>query len=267
MDNLKLIARGNTSEIFEYGPGKILKLYWPYMPRKSCEDEFFITQKINRELNIGPCAYELISYKDRIGGIYERVEGLTLTSHMLRDVLKIRSFSRQLAHYHIAIQQPCDLGIASVAIKLKEDIEAVDELSQTEKMKLYHYIDALPEGSCLCHFDFHPGNIIMQNGKPVVIDWMTACTGDKLADVARTGVLLKHSELATKPFPVRKIIKLFQRTIYKSYIKEYLELAQTDKTQIEQWEYPIMAARLRESILLSEKRHLLKMVRKFAEEL
>lgn len=28
-------------------------------------------------------------------------------------------------------------------------------------------------------------NIIIRNGKPIVIDWMTACIGDPLADVAR----------------------------------------------------------------------------------
>ena len=36
-------------------------------------------------------------------------------------------------------------------------------------------------GASVCHFDFHPGNILVRGPKYQVIDWMTACAGNKVA--------------------------------------------------------------------------------------
>lgn len=258
---MKLIGQGNTSEIYEYGSDKVLKLYRNGMPQQICEKEFYITEAVYEILRICPYAFEQISVNGRIGGIYEKIIGKSLLSSMLENIKDFKQISAQMAHYHIAIQKKVNIEIPSVHEKLKEDIQSVDELSQAEKNRLYEYIDLLPKGLYLCHFDFHPGNIIIRNRKAVVIDWMTACIGDKLADVARTGVLLKYSESPTTPFLIRKIIKKFQKTVYEEYIQEYLKITKENIDEINKWEYPIMAARLREYIPKNEKRLLLKAVR------
>jgi aminoglycoside phosphotransferase (APT) family kinase protein len=41
----------------------------------------------------------------------------------------------------------------------------------------------------LCHFDLHPGNVIVSAKGWVVIDWLTASSGPPAADFARTLVL------------------------------------------------------------------------------
>lgn len=44
-------------------------------------------------------------------------------------------------------------------------------------------VDLPTVGKCLCHGDFHPGNILVEGGKPVVIDWEYASVGDRFDDI------------------------------------------------------------------------------------
>lgn len=193
----KLIGQGRTAELFEYGDNKILKIYGLSMPKDSCEKEFIITQNVYNQFNICPKAYELIESDGREGAIYERITGKTLLNNMLSNVFKINSMSRQLAHYHCSMQAPVNFKLLTVQEKLKRDIKNNSELSDGVKRHVYEYIDKLPTDNVLCHFDFHPDNIMMSDKGPVIIDWMTACVGDKLADVARTGILLRYGEMTT----------------------------------------------------------------------
>jgi aminoglycoside phosphotransferase (APT) family kinase protein len=55
-------------------------------------------------------------------------------------------------------------------------------------------LERLPQGAALCHFDFHPDQVLMTQRGPVVIDWMTAFRGHPLADVARSCVLLSFGQ-------------------------------------------------------------------------
>ena len=52
-------------------------------------------------------------------------------------------------------------------------------------------INALDDGNCFLHGDFHPGNVMLdENDNAVLIDMMNVCKGTALYDVARTYFLL-----------------------------------------------------------------------------
>jgi thiamine kinase-like enzyme len=69
-------------------------------------------------------------------------------------------YSRMLAQCHINIQKPIDIELPTVKEKLKRDIEG-PLLSNIEKQRIYQYIYSLSDGNILCHFDFHPDNIML----------------------------------------------------------------------------------------------------------
>ena len=135
-------------------------------------------------------------------------------------------------------------------------------LSNIEKQGIYKYINSLPDGNILCHFDFHPDNIMLSAGKNVVIDSMTACKGDGLSDVARTGIILKFSEIPRVPRFVNMIFSCMKKKLYKDYIKEYLKATRSQIERIEAWEMPIAGARLREWIPEKEKQTLLAFIKR-----
>ena len=50
----------------------------------------------------------------------------------------------------------------------------------------------LPTGGpiVLCHGDLHPGNVVLTDDGPMLVDWFDAGRGDPLADVARSTLLI-----------------------------------------------------------------------------
>lgn len=257
----KLIGQGNTAEIFEWDNNNILKLYRNGLSEDLCTKEFELTKYAFEHLNIAPKPIKLIYSNGRAGAIYERLTGKTMLKLLLSKPWNFRKYSKLLAHSHIKIHQRATLSAVTVKEKLREDIENVTLLSLEEKQLLYKYIDTLPDGDCICHFDFHPDNIILLDKKYYVIDWMTACIGDPLSDVARTLLLLKFAEIPRVPGFVNLLVKLYKKIIYHIYLTEYLEGTGATLSDIERWELPLAAARLCEWIPEREFKKLLNMVK------
>jgi aminoglycoside phosphotransferase (APT) family kinase protein len=151
--------------------------------------------------------------------------------------------------------------IPTVKDKLKLDIDSSDDLSTDEKQSINQYLLSLPDGKSLCHFDFHPDNILLLDNEYCVLDWMTACKGDPLSDVARTGIILKFAVIPRVPAVINLLVSAFQKSVYKKYIRRYLNITGAKLESIEKWELTIAAGRLREWIPEQEKKTLLKFIR------
>lgn len=257
----KLIGQGNTAEIFEWGNHNILKLYRSGLPEDLCTKEFEITKYIYGCLKIVPKPIELTYINGHIGAIYERIAGKTMLKLLLSKPWSFRKYSKLLAHAHVEIQQQAALSVITVKEKLIRDIKNVTLLTSEEKQLLYTYIDTLPDGNCICHFDFHPDNIMLLDEKYYVIDWMTGCIGDPLSDVARTALILNYAEMPRVPGFVNTLVKLFQKKIYNIYLTEYLKLTGAPLSDIQKWEVPLAAARLCEWIPERESIKLLNIVK------
>lgn len=65
--NYKMIAQGNTAEVYQIDESKVLKLFRKEMPITPIENEFNRTQIIQEKLQNIPKALDLVQYQDRIG--------------------------------------------------------------------------------------------------------------------------------------------------------------------------------------------------------
>jgi thiamine kinase-like enzyme len=254
------IGQGNTAEIFKLDDNKILKLFREGMDKGIIEREYQNGSFIQTVLDCVPKVYEMVEVDGRYGIVYQEIKGTDMLKRMLTSIWKINMYAKELAHYHLNIQRPIEGHLCTVKQKLEQDLNDVEILSKKQKEMIREYLGQLPEGNELCHFDFHPGNIMLTENKAFLIDWMTACRGDSCADVARTCVMLKYGQVAHAPWLMKKMISIFQHHIYKIYIKEYLLISGKKIEDIQRWELPIAAARLREWIPEDEKQVLLKLV-------
>ena len=257
----EMIGQGNTAEIYDYGEDCILKLYRSAMPEHVCRDEFSYTLIAYKTTSKAPEPIKIITEDGRIGAVYKKLRGKTMLKLMLIRLWRICHYAKILADCHTEIQKPVDYDIPTVKEKLRRDIESVEMLSEAEKQLIYRDLSVLPGGNALCHFDFHPDNIMLHKNQYGVIDWMTACKGDKLSDVARTGIILKFSQIPRVPAIVNLIAGAVQKSVYRKYIGYYLENTGARIEDIERWELAVAAARLREWIPEKEKQMLLTFVR------
>lgn len=262
----QIIGQGNTAEIYRLDNGKILKLFREGLHKGIIEREYQNSIYVQKILDCVPQVYEMVEVNARYGIIYQEIKGTDMLKTMVTALWKINDYAKELAHDHLSIQKPVQENMFTVKEKLQEDINSVEVLSKRNKEIVQKYLRQLPEGNELCHFDFHPGNIMIADKKPVFLDWMTACRGDACADVARTCMILKYGRAAHASWIMKKVIAVFQYHIYKIYIKEYLTISKRSMKEINRWELPVAAARLREWIPENEKRVLIQLVNERCNE-
>jgi len=260
MEKGKLIGQGRTSEVFEWGQDKVLKLFRIDLPKTAIENEYKVSINIYKQLNLTPKAYELIEIDNRSGIIFERINGITMMHIVASKPWKVKKEAQRLAELHRSIQQKVDFQLPKYKTRLKDNISTTELLLDDAKTRLYEYIDELEDDNILCHGDFHPDNILITKNGEIIIDWMTATQGNPLIDIARTSIIFKFGVVPHKTYIEKQIINFIRNKFYLEYIKHYIKLTGVKSEQIEQWELPVAAARLTEWLPNDEKVTLLNFI-------
>jgi aminoglycoside phosphotransferase (APT) family kinase protein len=127
-------------------------------------------------------------------------------------------------------------------------ISYTDKLAAELKNRIIENFSALPESSEICHYDFHPDNIIMSERGPVVIDWANILIGNSLADASRTSIILGSTALPPGEYPYWLKDRAGRLFFHDVYLEEYLKLRGKNKTDLQPWIAPVAADRLCEGI-------------------
>jgi Ser/Thr protein kinase RdoA (MazF antagonist) len=140
-------------------------------------------------------------------------------------------------------------GFASVRSSLEATITHTESLPTQLKGDVLNLLSRLPDGTALCHFDFHPDQVLFTPRGPVILDWMSALQGDPMADVARTLVIINFGQAAHLSRFIQNLINIFRGSLGRLYLGHYLALQpQLTRGQVEAWMIPVAAARLAENI-------------------
>jgi aminoglycoside phosphotransferase (APT) family kinase protein len=159
-----LLASGRDSDIFEYGPGLVLRRS---RLSRSMVDEAR-TMDYARQHGYPVPAVDEIS-ADGTDLVIERIDGPSMVAALSRRPWTVRRQGRVLADLHRRLHL----------------IPAPD------------FLPAAPvgQGDRLVHLDLHPLNVIVSARGPVVIDWPNAARGDPAVDVGLAWVLLAAGEI------------------------------------------------------------------------
>jgi aminoglycoside phosphotransferase (APT) family kinase protein len=92
------------------------------------------------------------------------------------------------------------------------------------------------EQPVLIHNDFHPLNILVDDGQMSLLDWSDAALGDRHCDVARTLALLWLAAPLLPSALARAVLGLLRRYIVPLYAREYGRLLPLDERRLRYWE-------------------------------
>ncbi len=187
---MELLAEGRTAEVFAYGAGRVLKLDRPDWNGLSTFEAAVLVDLAGGGIAGGPGA------RHRHGGRAQRRRSWT-GSRVRRCWTWCRprapSEIDRLAGRFVALQLQCNAvtvgGLPELVPRLRDEIEASvpDAALRAELLSLLAAHD--DGGRGVCHFDFHPSNVLIGPDGWVVIDWLTVAAGPSAADLARTLVL------------------------------------------------------------------------------
>jgi tRNA A-37 threonylcarbamoyl transferase component Bud32 len=236
------IGEGKTGSVFEWGNNEVIKIF---QDRNKAIIEAKNAEIINSLGVRAPEFIKIIEIEDKTGLIYERLKGQTMLKLIEPTISSLAHYGRILAGLHLEIH--------GIKLNIKPNLkrELINKISYSEhivdkqKLKIIEIIKKLPEGQSLCHYDFHPDNIIMTANGPVIIDWANALVGQQRADVARTSMILKSSALPPKA-PKWIQTREYRDELHKTYLYEYTKESEIEIGDIDRWIIPSLAIRIEE---------------------
>jgi aminoglycoside phosphotransferase (APT) family kinase protein len=242
-ERAELIGRGFCSDVYAWGPGRVLKLFHGPIVRSRANREFTATRAVHAAGLPVPAAYEMVEVEGRIGIVFERVQGVSLFGYTWARPWAVFDAVRQLAELHARIHRcPAPAGLPSLRERIAERVELSDA-PEADKRAAQDRLAALPDGTALCHGDFHPDNVLRTARGLVVIDWSSASHGDPLGDVACTWRLIRTANLPPwAPGYTHLLLRCLRSAIQRSYLKRYFRLNAGTRRQVEAWQAPLAVA-------------------------
>lgn len=139
-------------------------------------------------LNV-PKIYEVTKIDGKWAIVSEFIKGKTLERLMIENPDKKDEYIEKLVELQLMVHQKrCPL-LTKLRDKMNRKINLAD-IDDSVRYELHTRLEGMPRHNKLCHGDFNPSNIIIQeDGTPYFIDWAHATQGNASADVARTYML------------------------------------------------------------------------------
>ena len=237
LDRLPLMARGGQADIYDCGDGKVLRLARRPQDFERIRYEYEVYSCLGAAGLPVPRVYELLEVRGAPAILMERVDGGSLMAQIRGNPLRARAVARELAKLHLQILgHEAPSRLTPTKAKAGFCIRGSTRLSEGSKERLLSLLDELPEGTSICHGDFHPGNVLCQRGKSYVIDWSAASRGDFHADVAHSFLLMR---VVPKVPGTSTMMHLLQRTIGRAIASTYLSSVRKDRPlngrQLSKW--------------------------------
>lgn len=183
-----MIGKGNTAEVFVCEEGRVCKLFYEGYPREYIELEYSNAKEVFSLGVNSPQPFEIVEKGSRTGIIYERAEGRELTAVMQENMEKIDCLMSQFVQLHRDI-----IGQKAKNVPAYKDFLSATVRRMAEDSELLEKISMLPDGDCLLHGDYHPGNVLVKaDGTFAAIDFMNVCRGPAQFDIARSFVILSE---------------------------------------------------------------------------
>lgn len=247
----KRIGVGATAELYECSEGKLFKCFHSNVSNEVIQTEYRLTQAVQNLSIRVPKLYEkmVLDSGDR-GYVMEKLEGksleeLVLAASAAGQEKEITQMCVEFARLHARMHQIEGVELPEGHSWLKNRISWNKELTEQEKAKLYECIDKLPQKNCLCHNDYHPGNLIVKDDEYSVIDWCDGCSGNPWMDVARTVFVFK-SVYVPPEYSKEEADTLnnARKQMGELYLNTYLEATGESDEELKKWMPLVAASRL-----------------------
>ena len=243
------IAEGREAEMYAWVDGTILRLLRSAVDEGKLQREALAMEAARSSGVRVPAVHDLTTVNGRPGMVMERIDGPDLLALVAQRPWKMFWAARVLGEAQVQLHAARGSSrLPELRVALRRHIESANLPEHLTRFAIRH-LDGLPDGESLCHGDFHPGNIIVSEGGPVVIDWTGATRGDADADLARSLLMFRIGELPPGSPAVLRTLATFARKIVASaYLRAYRRQRPLEMATVKRWDIPVTAGRVADGI-------------------
>jgi thiamine kinase-like enzyme len=244
----ELLGIGNTASVYKWGATEVIKVFHDqrssiHEAKKEARNAELINNLNLRTPRFSGC----LEYEGMSCLIYERIDGPTMLSQIGPMKSSVTHFARLMAQLHFELHNVEVKFIPNLKSEITKRINNNLSIKDFEKQIVLDILSTLPEGNVICHYDFHPGNIILSPNGPIIIDWMNALIGHQAADVARSSMMLLSHVLPPNA-PSWLINREYRELFNDEYLGEYFMLSGLNQRTLDEWMAPTLVARIDELI-------------------
>ena len=221
----KMIAVRNNKTVYRDGD-KCIKVFNSDYSKADVLNEALNQARIEQTGLRVPKILEVTVIDGKWSIVSEYIKGKTLAQLMEEKPGKKKDYINMLADLQVAMHAlRCPL-----LTKLKDKLDmkiSQSEFDATTRYDLHMRLDSMPNHKKVCHGDFNPSNIIInERDRAYIIDWAHASQGNGAADAARTYLLFwLNGDIEGA----------------KQYLHAYCTRSNTARQYVQKW-LPIVAA-------------------------
>lgn len=243
----QLVAVGRTSDVFEFGPGAVVKVPRPSVPPNWAADEAEFTAAVRLLGAPAPAVLDVVQIQERDAIVFERVWGPSMLDLILDDPKNAGAYGQELASVHRQILRAgLPVAVSGLVGRMQSKIIEIKQFSEAERGHALHVLESLPRGAALLHGDLHPGNVLMSPAGPVAIDWFDAAIGHPVADVVRSSLLIRPFDSVMDRPHMPEVARPVLRELHESYVLAMHDVLALPRDELCQWEAVVAASRLAE---------------------
>jgi len=252
----ELVARGNTSDVFMWSDGAVVKVLRPDIPPHWAQLEADITRRVHEAGLPVPATDGVVEVDGRPGVVLERIDGASMWTRMKSVPAELPRLVDELVDLQEQVLAAGPIGgLPDLAARLHAKVDDAVELPAEERAEAHDLLGALPTGTALCHGDMHPANVLASPRGWIIVDWFDAAVGYAAADFARSCLLMppasavesanRHLDGAT--------VDLLGR-LHDAYLQALTRRGHIDSASFGAWEAVLAVARMSEPVQTSDLR-------------
>ena len=186
LDECTLLGAGGHGKVFRLNDDTIVKIYYTGDSVEAIKREQDYARKAFVMGIPTAIPFDIVKHEDMYGLVFEMVNADIVSNYLnehpdqLEEIAKkYAQTMKQLHTTHVA--QGALAGTKELYRQRLEGLRAY--MTDEEVDTLLRINDAIPESDTVVHGDFHPKNVMIQNGELVLIDMADLTTGHPLYDL------------------------------------------------------------------------------------
>lgn len=231
MELRNFIASGDIYDVYE-SDGMAVRVYKDAKYKEKCLYAALTHARVETALGASELQIPVLHEVSLIDGKWaismDWIEGKTLGMLIDENPDKADLYVDKLVDIQCEIHKQYMPLLSKLKDKLARQIEAlskIGEIDDIKKFELLTRLEAMPKHTKLCHNNFDPDCVILNDSGTWVLNWGSARQGNASADAAKTYLLLS----------------LKRPALADGYLDKYCLKTGTSKHYVQQW-LPIVAA-------------------------
>ena len=221
------IARRKTKTVYKDN-GKTIKLFIENYSKADILNEALNQARVEEATDLYmPKLLAVTKIENRWAIVSEHIEGTPLDVLMEQNPEKFDEYLNKFVDIQLTILSKQVPLLNRIKDKFRRKLNEATNINDTIRYELLQRLEGMKNHTKLCHGDYNPSNIIInEKGEYFIIDWSHATQGNASADAARTFLL----------FSIQG-----KTDVAEKYLNLFSEKSGIEKRNIQRW-IPIVAA-------------------------